>query len=110
MPAVSFTRGGRRLLQGRRGVHAPGVAPSYPSRQATTGFLVSTAARSTVSATAGDDGLETMSRTRVARVAAQGRDTLKRGEPADGGVEIAPPVPIACETPLPSRWIKVVSS
>jgi hypothetical protein len=106
VPAVSFTAAVAASSRVAVECTPRGVAPSYPSRQATTGFRLD-GRPSTASATPGDDGLETMSRTRV-WVAAQGRDPEAWSPPT--AAWRSRPGADRGETWLLSRWIKVVSS
>src|SRR5262249_58805946 len=83
-----------------------GVAPSYPSRQAITGFRVSTAAWSTASATAGEDGLETIKRTSVPGSAPRAATPWSVVSPPTAAWRSPPPVPTAEEIPPPRRRVR----
>ena len=84
----------------------PGAAPT---KQTTTGFFAFAAAASTFAATDGAGGFEISTITFVSRSDASASRPASIVSPPTSSLRSRPPVPIACETPAPSRSTSAVT-
>ena len=106
--ATAVRAASSRVLTGCRFFPAS-FAGAAPTKQTTTGFFAFAAAASTFSATTAAGGLEIRTITPVSRSDASAASPASIVSPPTSSLRSRPPVPIACETPAPSRSTSAVT-
>ena len=83
---------------------------SAPRKIDTTGVAMPAACASTAAATVGCGGFETSTMTFVSGSSSSQRIPRSIEMPPIASARSCPPVPIACDTPEPSSWMRAVTS